>query len=541
MGCGCRSYVYTSKPKPNPDPEPKPDSLSCPPGQRRTQTRAGGVPTCEPDINLGQCTEFEILVDGICTAVTECVPPAVRQSDGSCQIPQTFSNNASVCRDDEVKVNGVCVPNNASSCTGGQTWDDMAKACVASVCLPGQKRDAIGDCSTECEAPLSWGGLQGVCLNPDGTEYIGGAPRCLEGEAFDSATNRCRKRCPTALEVYDEALGRCIHDVSKGDCPAGEVLDQNTGSCKKRCLPPKIELQGLGCVDPCQPGQIRQPNGCVWPPCPPGFSGAPGSCIRDSTTIFQCTNPDPLKCAECTKSNVPYTGTFSAFGDGSRIKEYFDRAGIPFGSIDSIVCDKAKETALDYLVDILGMTDDLSDLADDFFPDWLSNMVDGAGSSTQVEKWSVFARSSILFGRGQFDEAVAGVFELIPDVIYEAGKSFATHLLDAAGLQGKSLNSLTPAQKELVLDNYSLAVSPLTIAFPLAAPIFSLMDAFILLGRKQWDEAAEVILTLGAGKYVKLAISVLMGVVHSTLAVINSGMLDNAAEAAPPLDEMFIP
>lgn len=528
MGCGCRRYLYTPKPKPNPEPEPP---LSCPPGQRRVQARAGGT-ACEPDIDLGQCTEFEILVDGVCTAVKECVPPAILQSDGSCQ-----------------------VPNNVSSCKGGQTWDDVAKACVASVCLPGQKRDAVGGCSTECDAPLSWGGIRGVCMNPDGTEYTGGVPRCLEGETFDSATNRCRKRCPTALEVYDEALGRCIHDISKGDCPVGEVLDQSTGSCKKRCLPPKIEVQNLGCVDPCMQGQVRQVDGSCKTVDVRGCTDKSmlnydPSAVQDDGSCKGCNiwfTPLDGKCVPCDKSGVIWDFELGAFS----VTEFLGDLGIDTSmipSIDNFICDYMKDDVLSAVHNALGFLEGEVELSDAFaaegfpLPAHLTFMpvdfipFDFYGTT---ESLAEIANAALHFGEGDISEAILKLLESVPmfgdglrnilDNTEEAVQSLKK--LPIGGVLGdilvvpvtfvgkawdvieKVLNDLPDLVKDQIVSKVAKTLgNTAAVPGPQAIPA-AIAHALILFGKKQWDEALGALFGFlkwmkFTGKAAKMLVSV---------------------------------
>lgn len=233
MGCGCRSNYYVSgggSVNTTPADPVVDEPLVCPAGQR-VATRAGGGAraggSCEPDIDLKECSEYEILVNGICTSIkecvppqvkqadgscqnpqTECVPPQVKQADGSCQNPQTFSNDAFICRDDEEKLIDRCVKRILCALDEVPDYASGNPTCKKRLRCTGTTFVAGG--STE-----TWVGYRepnedtGVC-----TKIPDGGSDCPSGMKRDSAGSCVTDDCPSGMKR--NAVGDCVECTYSG-------------------------------------------------------------------------------------------------------------------------------------------------------------------------------------------------------------------------------------------------------------------------------------------------------------------------------------
>lgn len=264
-------------------------TLICPP----SSTKVGGVCVCNADTDqvggscVPKCSADEIRVDGVCRPNNPC-PEGQHEEGGAC-VPNA-------CQPDEVRVNGVCVKEPPCPLPG---YTRINGQCKKNGCEPGKD---MGQMETEGEATSFFcdGGCQvkvnpSTCVRYDGKVSCWGTARqtgatCTPGEGSGSGGNPGTGGGTGGTGGGTGGTGGGTGGTgggTGGGSDGGGTGGSGGGSGNVPPPDPKPPEEDGGCPA----GYFKSGNVCIKNPEPPNSDGAcpPGS-VKVGTV---CRYPEP--------------------------------------------------------------------------------------------------------------------------------------------------------------------------------------------------------------------------------------------------------
>ncbi len=175
---------------------------------------SGNTPICDTSTNICKgCEDDTQCGDNKCNLDTGACVPCVNDSHCSENTPvcNTTTNQCTTCADLD-NTRPIWTGSGCIACTGGQIWDDTAKACICPTALPNWNGTT---CLAPCTGGQEWNATSKTCVCPTSKPNWNGTS-CIA--------------CTSPTPYWNQTLG-CVACTSDSHCTSSLPKCDDTGNC----------------------------------------------------------------------------------------------------------------------------------------------------------------------------------------------------------------------------------------------------------------------------------------------------------------------
>lgn len=338
-----------------------------------------GCIACENETLCARCAAGYNLIDGRCViAPIDCWPGTYYDPDTNqclnCSeaIPNcTLCLNSSIClncTDDNMLLNGTCIPMGTPECPEGTFYDPAWRRCVAcNISLPNCTRCRTSTVCDECAPGNVLVG--GNCLpvltpSPCGIGFFNYSGVCRPCTNFIPNCLACINEtyCTNCAENYIPINGACVpRDIegNVGNCPNGTFYDPvsiGCVACSSVLANCKVCENATYCLE-CEPGNTLTDGFCMpgleapRDKCPPGTynDSVSGQCVPCGDAMANCTRCENSSvCLKCAPKYWLINGTCTAIMDVPCLYGYYRDS-------NTLKCKKCS-SAIPFCIDCINET-----------------------------------------------------------------------------------------------------------------------------------------------------------------------------------------